>query len=432
MTPAMRTTLALLCAIGCAACGGGGGGGGFRFTSTPGGAVAIRTSWSYQAATAGGRGTVTYTLAQAPSGASVSANGLVVWTPAYADLGNASFVLRASDDGGALDQPFTLRVHQGIEMGVALSPRGHTSSSTNQDWIDHLQGSSPHGRARGFHGSWRDAVSDDGQVPQLFTAGGSFVATYGCVGSYVVGWSDGAGAPDLTSESEPGNNTWSNSETRAEFLTMVTALAQSQRPPLLLLGNEVNAWFVTHSQVEWDLWIGEYEACYDAIKAASPGTQVGMVFQLELLKGLGGNTGWAFPPQWAIVDGLIAGGRLDVLGFTSYPYLHHDQLAQVPADHFEEIALHWGGPVAFTEIGWLAAPHAPYPGGEQEQADFVTQFFALTDDLPLTEVVWLFLHDWDGQAGQPAFADVGLRNNDGTVVRAADAVWRDAVALRQR
>lgn len=429
--PDVRSCPLLLLFAGFAACGGGGGGG-FRFTSTPGTAAAIRSPWTYQTVVAGSRGAVAFTLVQAPPAATVSAGGLLSWTPAYTDLGTASFVLRANDASGTIDQPFVLRVHQSLDLGVGLSPRGHTGGTTPQDWIDHLRGDSAHGRVRGFHGSWRDAVTADGELPQLFVAAGAFVATYGCVPSHVVGWSDGSGAPDLTSESEPANNTWTNQETRAEFLAVATALAQSQRPPLILLGNEVNAWYVTRSQAEWNDWVSEYEACYDAIKAVSPGTRVGMVFQLEMLKGLGGNTGWPWAQQWTLVDGIAAGGRADVLGLTSYPYLHHDQLAQLPADYYDEIARHWDGPIAFTEIGWLAAPHAPYPGGEQEQAGFVAQFFALCDDLPLYEVLWLFLHDWDGQVGQPAFADIGLRNNDGTVVRSADAAWRAEVGLRQR
>jgi len=166
-------------------------------------------------------------------------------------------------------------------------------------------------------------------------------------------------------------------------------------------------------------------------KAVSPDTKVGMTFQLEMLKGLGGNTGWMFVPQWPIVDALVSGGRIDVLGFTSYPYLHHDALADVPADYYDEIAMHWTGPVAFSEIGWLAAPHLPYPGDATEQADFVTRSFAATDDFDLAWVNWLFLHDYDGQATLPAFADIGLRGNDGSVVRPADAVWQAQVALRQ-
>jgi hypothetical protein len=120
------------------------------------------------------------------------------------------------------------------------------------------------------------------------------------------------------------------------------------------------------------------------------------------------------------------------MGFTSYPYLHYDLVTDLLADHYEEIALHWTGRIAFTEIAWPAAAHPPFPGSESQQADFVTSFFALSDDLEMLYVAWLFLHDFDGQALHPGFEDIGLRNNQGTVIRLADALWQSAVALRQQ
>lgn len=32
-----------------------------------------------------------------------------------------------------------------FSMGVTVSPRGHTTTSTNQDWIDHYSGYAPWG-----------------------------------------------------------------------------------------------------------------------------------------------------------------------------------------------------------------------------------------------------------------------------------------------
>jgi hypothetical protein len=402
------------------------------FVSRPPGSAAIRAPLSYQAAVRFENGPATFALVSGPAGATVTNTGLLQWTPVYADLGVHTFALQATDSSKSVTQNFQVRVHQGIDMGVALSPRGHTQTSTSLDFAEHLQPDSPHGRLRGFHGNWRNSVLTAGVVPQLFQSAGVFVNTFGTTPAFVVGWADGTGTPDLTSESEPGNNSWSNVETRNEFLAMVTALAQQQQPPTLLLGNEVNMYLVTHSPTEWADWLSQYQACYTAIKAVSPNTQVGMVWQLELLKGLGANVGWTFPAQWTDFDAVVAAGSLDVMGFTSYPYLHYDLVTDLLADHYEEIALHWTGRIAFTEIAWPAAAHPPFPGSESQQADFVTSFFALSDDLEMLYVAWLFLHDFDGQALHPGFEDIGLRNNQGTVIRLADALWQSAVALRQQ
>jgi hypothetical protein len=155
-------------------------------------------------------------------------------------------------------------------------------------------------------------------------------------------------------------------------------------------------------------------------------------FQFERKKGLGARNGWSDPPQWPLVDALGASGKADAVGFTSFPYLEYGAPAAIPSDYYDELSQHWGGPVVFTEIGWLAAPSGPFAGGEPDQSDFIGAFFDRASDLDLESCSWLFLHDWDQQSTTPAFANVGLRNNLATDFRLADETWRDAVELRQR
>jgi len=213
---------------------------------------------------------------------------------------------------------------------------------------------------------------------------------------------------------------------------MVTSYAQTWRPAYLFLGNETNVYFASHTQPEWDAWVSEYAASYDAIKAVSPGTRVFTTFQLEHTSALGGaTTGWTDPPSWSAVDSIVATGKLDLLGITTYPYFEHATPAAIPADYSDELAQHWSGALALTETGWLGGPHFPYPGGEADQADFAARVFELTQEFDLEYVIWLFRHDWDGQALTPAVADIGLRSNDGALIRAADAVWRAQAALRE-
>jgi hypothetical protein len=321
----------------------------------------------------------------------------------------------------------------GFLLGVALSPRGHTSSSTTQDWIDFYSGHAAYGRVIAFHGMWRDHPTGDGEIPALATAAMDAAAHFGFTPVVGLGWSDGAGAPNLTSESEPGNNSWTNAETRSEFLSMVTAFASTRHPPFLFLGNETNSYAVTHSVAEWAAWMSELFACYDAIKAASPSTFVFTTFQLEKMKGLGAATsGWTFAPQWGLLSELSASGKIDGVGFTTYPYFEYADPAAIPNDYYDEIAQHWTGPVLFTEVGWPAVASPPFPGGVAAQADFVPRFFALTERLDRRYAAWLFLHDWDGEATTPPFRGIGLRSNDGSVVRPSDSAWRASVVTLER
>ena len=368
----------------------------------------------------------------APAGMTLSSQGLLEWTPQYDDIGWHTIWVHAQYDGKTATQTWDLHVHQGVELGTTLSPRHHTLASTQQDWTSFFSGHAAHGSVIAFHTNWRDAGAHGGQTPQLAAQAMTWAHDFHFTAAIGLGWADGAGAPDLASDSDPLDNSWSNAETRAEFLAMVTHLAQSRKPKYLFLGNEVNTYYLTHTPGEWNAWVSEFSACYDAIKLASPNTLVSMAFQLEHLKGLGSaTTGWTDPPQWNIVDQIVATGKLDALAFTTFPYFEYTTPAAIPSPYYDEIASHWSGPVIFSELGWLAAPHAPYPGAESDQADFVATFFDRTRNLDLAYATWLFLHDWDQQATAPEIADIGLRNNDASVIRAADSKWTGAVLLRE-
>ena len=317
-----------------------------------------------------------------------------------------------------------------FSMGVTLSPRGHTSGSTDQDWIDHFSGHAPWGRIIAFHCNWRDDVESAGQAPALASVAVTAADQYGFTPAVGLGWAGGGGEPDLTSESDPQDNSWGNQETRDEYLFMVAEFAREHQPPFLFLGNETNSYYRTHSAAEWALWVSEYCACYDSVKTVSPNTVVFTVFAYELMKGVGRYNGWNYPADWQPLDDLVGTGRVDALGFTSYPYFEYDTPAEIPEGYYEEIADHWAGPVVFTELGWLGGSSPPYPGGEEDQASFISRFFDLTGNLELRYVTWLFLHDWDGQDTLPAFRFIGLRENDGTP-RPADAAWRNEVAARE-
>lgn len=402
------------------------------FPSQPVVSSAAQGTYEYDAHAAGFVNSITYSLVSAPPGMTVDQDGLVTWTPTLADLGDYSIELKVTDGETTVMQAWDLAIHQDLLLGVTYSPLGHTGSSSDDDVIDFLTGNDPWGRLIGFHSSWRDSIADAGSFPALADFAMASRSEYGIEPAVGLGWSAGDGTADLLSDGDMLDNSWTNQETRDEFLALVTDYADTFSPRYLFLGNEINAWFFT-DQAGWPDWLSMLGECYDAIKEVSPDTIVFTTFQLERLKGLGAATaGWTDPPHWNLVDDVVATGKVDAIGFTSYPYFEYATPQAIPADYYDEISMHWTGPVIFTEIAWPASANAPFPGDATGQDDFVDLFFGLTESLPIEYANWLFLHDFDGQAGTPGFIDVGLRNNDGSVVRPADVSWQAAVGLRER
>ena len=416
-----------------ASCGGGGGGGdGPRFTSAAPTVTVYAEDYVYAAQVVGFGGAPAFSLPLAPDGMTVDAMGVVRWVPTDSQIGVESVTLRATWEGIEREQSWQLRVHQDVLLGTAYSPRGHTGSSTLPDIEEYFSDQESFGRLIGFHSTWRDDVASAGSLPGLLRFATTAQATYGIGMSIGVGWSSGEGEPDLTSESEPGNNSWTNAETRDEYVGMLEDLAATYQPTHLFLGNEINSWYLSHTG-DWPNWMSVLGEAYDAIKAVSSDTIVFTVFQIERLKGLGSaRNGWNNPPHWDIVDDVAASGKIDAIGFTTYPYFEYDVPGDIPVDYYDEISAHWTGPVIFTEIGWPGVAAFPYPGGLADQEVFVDAFFERSLGLDLEYAMWLFLYDWDQQDTLQAFRDIGLRNNDGSLFRPSDAAWASAVLDRER
>ncbi len=416
------------------ACGGGGGGGGsaaLRITSTAPGEAVVLGAYRYQLQS-NASGAAVFELVSGPDGMTVDDGGLVQWTPQLSDLGTHAVAVKVSSDNQEAMQSYDLRAHQGLLLGVTFSPRGHTTGSTGQDFIDHYSLSGPWGSVIAFHSPWRDSIAGAGQIPDLARTAMEAARIYGFTPAVGIGWTGGDGTPDLTSESDAATNSWLNVETRNEFIAMVSSFADTYKPPYLFLGNETNSYWLISTQQEWDAWISVFEESYAAIKSVSPDTMVYTVFMYEKMQGLGANAGFSNPNHMDLILDHTAGGMIDAIGFTTYPFLHYDSLAELPANYYDDISNFWTGPVIFTEIGWLSAPSGPYPGGLTDQADFVSTFLDRVAGLDVEYATWLFLHDWDQQATVPSVLGIGLRNNDASVIRPADAAWQGAVSLRQR
>jgi hypothetical protein len=134
-----------------------------------------------------------------------------------------------------------------------------------------------------------------------------------------------------------------------------------------------------------------------------------------------------------LISDHLANGKIDAIGFTTYPYLEYDAPSDIPDDYYSDLLNYTGSKaVIYSEIGWIATNAvSPYNGSEALQAAFVDRFFTLNQNVDMGYAVWLFLYDFTDYTGIEAFTDIGLRNNDGSAIRQADGVWQDYAALAQ-
>lgn len=304
----------------------------------------------------------------------------------------------------------------GLTRGVALSPAGFPADySQINTFFDEVAG-----MGRGavmWNGAWRDDAehgSDAGTVPLAATA----INTASLNGTRfapvaVFGWR----SEQTLFIKVPANQTndWSNTAARMAFRTMVRDYAAAHRPALLFLGNESD-FYVEQNPADYARWVTTYNEAYDAIKAASPGTKVGPVFNVEHMMGWGTFSGWTTPHHeaWTLHDA----GRVDVVGLTVYPYLGIASPAQVPVTYLDPVLAMIGSkPIAITETGWPAeaATAVAWQPGENQQVEYLNRLDAMLRNRSVLLVNWLFLYPMS--AGSPdvlaTFGSVSLRRASG-------------------
>ncbi|MGE0228235.1 MAG: hypothetical protein AB7I38_08265 [Dehalococcoidia bacterium] len=297
------------------------------------------------------------------------------------------------DDGGEACPPAPSLVR-----GVGLSPQGMTlgggldaaSLLAFYDEVAEIEG-----RAVLWNGAWRDDAAggaDAGAVP----AGPRAVASEAskrCLTSVpVFGWRAGE-TPLIRTASNPTND-WTNADARERYASMLRAFAAEYQPPYVFLGNE-NDFYFEQAPEDYANWVSAYEAAYDAIKAASPDTLVGPVFNYEHLAGTGGLNGWS-TPLWGALDAHDL-TKVDVLGLSLYPFFAAAEPGTIPADYLEPLTARIGArPIAITETGWPAehpdgfAP--PWSAGEQAQVEYIKRLTALLDGRDVRLANWLLLY----------------------------------------
>lgn len=203
-----------------------------------------------------------------------------------------------------------------------------------------------------------------------------------------------------------------------ENLTAAVARFVSRaQPEYLALGVEVNR-FAEKNATRFDEYVVWYDATYDAVKAASPLTNVLVTFQYEQMEGYrGGLFGGAdaAPQQWDLLDKFP---KRDLVGFTVYPGLVLTDPSDAGAQYYANLTR--GGKFAVTETAHFAdTPAIGWESSPAEQARFARSILAVLNETIPEFALWLHLHDQSD--APPPFGHMGLIDEAG----AKRPAWND-------
>jgi hypothetical protein len=201
-------------------------------------------------------------------------------------------------------------------------------------------------------------------------------------------------------------------KTKVDYKKRAVDFVTKYKPQYFGIGIEINRMAIK-APTDFESFVNFFPEVIQAIKEASPDTQVLTTFELETMKGLNGGLfggrNDTSKNQWALLDKFSAA---DVFAFSVYPGLIYKSPADIPDNYLSEITEKTSKPIAITEMGWSSeTPVAGWETSEEEQAEFVKRFFDLTKDIDYRFAIWSFLYDADAGA---AFKDLGLLNSDGT------------------
>lgn len=192
------------------------------------------------------------------------------------------------------------------------------------------------------------------------------------------------------------------------YKTAVVNFVNSYKPPYLGLGNEINT--TANQKI---INTNAFSRLFADIRSAVPAsTKLFTTFQLEQLKGLngglyGGSNNTA-NNLWSWLDKFPTA---DLIAFTTYPGVIYKNVADIPANYYQEIAQHTAKPVAFTEAGWSSDNTAPgWNSTQGAQSQFINYFFTEAKLLKPNIVIWTFLYD---QNVDEPFTQMGLIDKTG-------------------
>jgi len=309
------------------------------------------------------------------------------------------------------------------KLGYGVSPKGHPYDYSQFGTFLQEVANTCNGGVVYANANWRDNLQSSGIIPNVQKVVCSLQPSpYNYVDMITYAW---ATYPQLylNVPTNPTNN-WTNPDMKNLFLRMLINTADSLGPTYLFIGNEVSAYWVQDS-LDYPNWVGFYHTAYDSIKAHSPATKVGTIFNYEHLTGNGVLTGWT-TPHWSAFT-LFDTSKIDILGLTVYPFFNYDSASKVPITYLNAIFSRMGNkPVAITETGWPADSFiGTWVSSPQQQVDYVNKIFSVINGKNVEVVNWLFLNymmDNSNTAAVKIFKSVALRDSLGND-RPALATW---------
>ncbi|HRU17392.1 MAG TPA: glycosyl hydrolase 53 family protein, partial [Bacteroidia bacterium] len=296
------------------------------------------------------------------------------------------------------------------KLGYAISPEGFPAIFDSlPTFLTEVSNTCNNGVLL-INGAWRDGLSTSGNIPTLQkTLLPLHPVPYNFVDLSVYGW---ATYPTLylDNPTNPTNN-WANPLTRDAFLQMLIRTADSLSPTYMMIGNEVNFYWEQDS-VDYSNWASFYSMAYDSIKAHSPTTKVGTVYNYEHLSGQGVLNGWN-TPYWSALSSMDT-SKMDVISITLYPYFNYTTANAIPLTYLDGLFNRIGNiPVVFSETGWPADNFGfPWTSSTTQQVDYINKLFPMLTGRNVEAVNWLFLNYYMAN-NNFAFKSVSMRDSLG-------------------
>lgn len=304
-------------------------------------------------------------------------------------------------------------------FGVAGFIPPNWPNPSNADWSALFESFSETGELVGVYTGWADSPQTEGEMPAVVRTAFDIAGQHDLVPVVAIG---------TTSDSPTGvvpSVDWSDQAQVDRFIAAVVVIAETYAPDYLAIGGEVNRLWESDPEA-FRAFVAGYRLAYAAAREASPKTRVFTIFQLEMMRGdafLAGNSE-SREPQWQLIDHFD--GAMDLVGFTSYPFLDYETPAAIPDGYYAALPEQLGLPVLITEIGWpsaplAAAPQSTYGGSPEEQTEFVANIRRLIGP-GIEGLLWSFPNDV-GTSGSGPFESVALRSNSGAP-KPALAAWQ--------
>jgi hypothetical protein len=297
-----------------------------------------------------------------------------------------------------IDPAIQTEIHlasRSFQLGTAgFVPRNYPDS-TDEDWADFFQnGAASYGGLYGVHVNPGDQPDQDG-IPQQISLAFENMSGVEPYVAFAVNFEEGP-----------------FTDTRGEQLRRAAvATAEKYQPRYLSLGVESNSFYLFERD-SYDLYVQYAREIYQEIKDVSPNTLVTNNFQLDRMRGKTDLTGQSFPPHWELISRFE--GKIDLVSFTVYPFLHYKTPEEIPEDYLLEIRNHTNLPVMITESGWpTTTTISGVEGSERDQIDYLIKLIHQADQLGVTGIIWVFPHDASFGIAGGIFDTISIKYNDG-------------------